>query len=254
MTHRLRVNGTLRSRCGSTVNAKGQPPRTMTGDRTPPEPHVDQQGRLHASHHARRGDGGVDWDERYAEAERMWSGEPNGSLVAEVDGLEPGRALDVGCGEGADAIWLAGLGWRVTAIDVAEVALRRARAADRADVEVEWLRTGLLDAPLPAGSYDLVSAQYPALLRTATQEAERALLAAVAPRGHLVFVHHADVDVDVAKAHGFDPDDYISSGDVSSLLGDDWTIIVDERRPRHLASGAGAGHSHDLVLHARRLR
>jgi SAM-dependent methyltransferase len=185
----------------------------------------------------------------------MWSGEPNGSLVAELAGLEPGRALDVGCGEGADAIWLAGLGWQVTAIDVAEVALRRAgAAADRAAVEVEWLRTGLLDAPLPAGGYDLVSAQYPALLCTATQEAERALLAAVAPRGHLVIVHHADVDIDVAKVHGFDPDDYASSSDVSSLLDDDWTIIVDERRPRHLASGAGAGHSHDLVLHARRLR
>jgi SAM-dependent methyltransferase len=227
----------------------------MTGDHTPPESDVDHLGGVHASHHEQRRQGEVDWDERYAEAEQMWSGEPNGSLVAELAGLEPGRALDVGCGEGADAIWLAGLGWRVTAIDVAEVALRRARAAaDRADLEVEWLHTGLLDAPHPAGGYDLVSAQYPALLRTPTQEAERSLLAAVAPHGHLVIVHHADVDVEVAKAHGFDPDDYVSSTDVSSLLDDDWTIIVDERRPRHVASGAGAGHSHDLVLHARRLR
>jgi hypothetical protein len=96
--------------------------------------------------------------------------------------------------------------------------------------------------------------QYPALLRNATQDAEHSLLAAVAPHGHLVVVHHADVDVEVAKSHGFDPDDYVSSTDVSSLLDDDWTVIVDERRTRHLASGAGAGHSHDLVLHAMRRR
>jgi SAM-dependent methyltransferase len=175
--------------------------------------------------------------------------------VAELAGFAPGRALDVGCGEGADAIWLASLGWQVTAIDVAEVALRRARAAaDRANVEVEWLHAALLEAALPAGGYDLVSVQYPALLHTATQDAEHTLLAAVAPHGHLVVVHHADVDVDVAKSHGFDPDDYVSSTDVSSLLDNDWAVIVDEQRPRHLDSGAGAGHSHDLVLHAMRLR
>jgi len=226
----------------------------MSGDHTSRVLDVDHSGRIHASNHERRGDGDFDWDERYSEAEQIWSGEPNGSLVAEPAGFESGKALDVGCGEGADAIWLASLGWQVTAIDVAEVALRRARAAaGRANVEVEWLHTGLLDAALPAGGYDLVSVQYPALLRTATQVAERSLLAAVAPHGHLVVVHHADVDVEVAKSHGFDPDDYVSSTDVSSLLNDDWTVIVDERRPRHLDSGAGAGHSHDLVLHAMRL-
>ena len=226
----------------------------MSSDHTSPEHDTDDVGRVHAHSHEGRGHGDFDWDERYSEAEQIWSGEPNGSLVAEIAGFEPGRALDVGCGEGADAIWLASLGWKVTAIDVAEVALRRARvAADRAHVEVEWLHTGLLDAALLAGGYDLVSAQYPALLRTATQDAERSLLAAVAPQGHLVVVHHADVDVEVAKSHGFDPDDYVAPADVLSLLDEDWRVIVDERRPRHLATGAGAGHSHDLVLHAVRL-
>jgi SAM-dependent methyltransferase len=227
----------------------------MTDDHASPQPGVDHLGRVHAANHGCRGEGDVDWDEWYSAAEQMWSGEPNGPLVAEVGGLDPGKALDVGCGEGADAIWLASLGWQVTAIDVTEVALRRARAAaERANVEVEWLLTGLLDAALPAGGFDLVSVQYPALLRTATKDAERSLLAAVAPHGHLVVVHHADVDVEVAKAHGFHPDDYVASTDVSSLLDDDWTVVVDERRPRQVASGAGAGHSHDLVLHAMRVR
>ena len=72
----------------------------------------------------------VEWDARYSERDgAMWSGRPNGRLVAEVAQLTPGRALDVGCGEGADAIWLARRGWTVTAIDVSDVAVRRAREA-----------------------------------------------------------------------------------------------------------------------------
>ncbi len=101
--------------------------------------------------------------------------------MTEVAGLQPGRALDVGCGEGADAVWLAGRGWEVTALDVSQVALDRAAAAARAaGVHVRWLLAGLVDAPLPAGAFDLVSVQYPALRRTPGQDAERALLAAVA--------------------------------------------------------------------------
>jgi SAM-dependent methyltransferase len=193
-----------------------------------------------------------DWDERYASAEQIWSGQPNAALVTEVEGLEPGRALDVGCGEGADAVWLVGQGWQVTAIDVSEVALgRAARAAEMVGVHVEWVHAGLLEARLPLHGFDLVSAQYPALLRTPTLEAERALLAAVAPRGHLLVVHHV-VDVEHARSHRFDPADYVSPGDVAALLGEDWQVALDDRRPRHLSSGAGAGHSHDVVLHARR--
>src|SRR3954451_5532102 len=72
----------------------------------------------------------AEWDARYNEREgSTWSGRPNGRLVADVTGLTAGRALDVGCGEGADAIWLARRGWKVTAIDVSEVAIGRARTA-----------------------------------------------------------------------------------------------------------------------------
>jgi SAM-dependent methyltransferase len=227
----------------------------MTAEHTHPESELDAHGRTHGENRHRAGSIDFDWDERYLEADQMWSGEPNGSLVAVVRGLEPGRALDVGCGEGADAIWLSGLGWRVTAIDVSEVALRRAReAAGRADVAVEWLHAGLLEAALPPGGFNLVSAQYPALLRTATHDAERTLLSAVAPHGHLLVVHHADIDVEQARSHGFDPDDYVSPADVASMLDDDWEVVVDERRARNVVSGAGAGHTHDLVLHAQRMR
>src|SRR4051794_30296354 len=82
-----------------------------------------------------------EWDARYGERDgAMWSGRPNGRLVAEVAELTPGSALDVGCGEGADAIWLARGGWTVTAIDVSDVAIGRAReAAERAGATVEWM-------------------------------------------------------------------------------------------------------------------
>ena len=184
----------------------------------------------------------------------MWSGEPNGALVAEVSDLEPGTALDVGCGEGADAIWLAGRGWRVTAIDVSDVALQRAAtAAEQSHVDVEWIHAGLLDAILPSSGFDLVSAQYPALLHTPDRDAERRLVDAVAPLGHLLVVHHADFDVEKAKAHGFDPADYVAPSDVALLLDESWQVTFDERRPRQVHSGAGSGHSHDVVLRADRL-
>ena len=90
----------------------------------------------------RPGHGHADWEERYAGAP-VWSGNPNVALVAEVSDLAPGRALDVGCGEGADAIWLASRRWRVTAIDVATNALGRGRAAAEA---------ALLGAVAPGGT------------------------------------------------------------------------------------------------------
>ena len=197
------------------------------------------------------------WDERYRSAGQVWSGQPNAALVAEVDGLSPGRALDVGCGEGADAVWLARRGWQITALDVSEIALQRAQAAaQQAGVEVEWIHAALLDARLLDRAFDLVSAQYPALLRTPAADAERALLAAVAPEGHLLVVHHVLDDAAVARAkeHGFDPTDYVSPGDVASVLDDRWSVQFDGRRPRQISTGAGAHHADDVVLHAQRLR
>ncbi|MEN3302981.1 MAG: hypothetical protein V7633_5039 [Pseudonocardia sp.] len=198
----------------------------------------------------------ADWDRRYAEREQLWSGQPNGVLVAEVAGLTPGRALDVGCGEGADAVWLANGGWDVTALEVSEVALERAagRVQD-AGVTVRWVHAALEEAGLPPASFDLVSAQYPALLRTPDAAAERALLAAVAPGGMLLFVHHAGMDTQQVHDSGFDPADYVWPSMVAALLNDDWDVQLYEQRPRITPDGgAGAHHAEDLVLRARRLR
>ena len=193
------------------------------------------------------------WDDRYAASEQIWSGSPNGALLAEITDGPPGSALDVGCGEGADAVWLALRGWRVTALDVSEVALGRARkAAHDAGVDIEWLHAGLLDAPIGAERFDLVNAQYPALLRTPGHDAERALLRAVAPGGTLLMVHHTDFDPAHAKEHGFDPADYVAPADVLAALDDNWILQVNETRPRDVRAGGGAHHTHDQVLRARR--
>jgi SAM-dependent methyltransferase len=198
----------------------------------------------------------AEWDELYARlAAQIPDGEPNPTLVTEVRGLQPGRALDIGCGVGSDAIWLASQGWKVTALDVSQVALDRAAArARQAAVQVEWIHARLEDAQLPAGGFDLVNAHYPALRHSPMHDAAKALLATVAPGGTLLVVHHADVDVEKAKSYGFDPADYLSHSDVAALFDEDWDVQIERRRLRERPTGIELQHTHDDVMRARRLR
>jgi SAM-dependent methyltransferase len=174
----------------------------------------------------------AEWDARYAAApERMFSGNVNGTLAVEASMLAPARALDVGCGEGADAIWLAARGWDVTALDVSAKAIERGEAAAQtAGVTVRWIAADFATTPL--GEFDLVTAHYPALEHSPDQAMQRALTAAVAPGGTLLYVGHAPIDREAALARGFDPDDYVLPKDLKAFLGDGWTIEVHEERPR----------------------
>lgn len=197
-----------------------------------------------------------EWDARYASTSQMFSGQPNFALITEMSGIPPGRALDVGCGEGADAVWLASQGWKVTALDVSQVALERAALrAQQAATQVQWVHAGLADAALPPAGFELVSAHYPALPSSVDNVAEQALLQAVAPGGLLLMVYHAGFDGEEARARGINPADYVLPIDVvTALLGGNWQVCIDTRRSREVAyGGADNGHTHDVVLRARRL-
>ncbi|MBY8879775.1 SAM-dependent methyltransferase [Actinacidiphila acidipaludis] len=134
------------------------------------------------------------WDTRYG-TERMWSGRPNAALVREAAELAPGTVLDLGCGEGGDAIWLAKQGWHVVAVDVSQVALDRgAEHAAEAGVpagRIEWQRHNLADA-FPAGTYDLVSTHFlHSPIEIPRERILRSAADAVAPGGVLLVVGHA---------------------------------------------------------------
>lgn len=205
----------------------------------------------------------MEWDERYTSlADRIPDGRPSAVLIEVAGSLAPGTALDVGCGVGADANWLATQGWTTTALDVSQVALDRAAQRSRTSgVDVNWICGRLEDLTPPPGGFDLVAAHYPALRHASGDTAQRALLAAVAPGGTLLVVHHADIDVATAKAHGFDPADFVGHDDLTEFLaavnasdasGDEWDVTVQRRRPRDVPAGIDGQHTHDDVLRARR--
>lgn len=201
----------------------------------------------------------VDWEHRYG-GEQMWSGNPNGSLVAEATAMQPARALDVGAGEGGDAIWLAEQGWQVTANDISARALGRIEAeAARRGLALETLRADL-NALDPFGSrcFELVCAQYASVPRTRDGRGIANLLSAVAPGGSLVVVSHdlepmrAPVDT-TRHSRAFDPDAYVRVQDVVAAIdgSPEWTIEAHERRPRP-AGAVSTHHVDDVVLRARR--
>jgi len=195
-----------------------------------------------------------EWDTRYdTEDHPLWSGRANGVLVAEVASGAPGRALDVGCGEGADAIWLATCGWQVTGVDVSQIALDRAAAAAAlAGVDVQWICADISAAPVDASRYELESLHYPALKRSPDDHAVQSLLNAVAPGGTILVVGHAPLDPDYARAHGFDLADYVQVAEVTAALGDGWHVEVDETRLRVDPVQEGSPYTHDAVLRAHR--
>ena len=199
----------------------------------------------------------ADWDHRYS-GESIWSGNPNGSLVVEAAGLPTGRALDVGAGEGGDAIWLAERGWDVTASDISSRALQRIRAeAGRRGLAVTCeLADANAGEPFEPGGFDLVCAAYASIPRTPDLRGVHNILDAVAPGGTLVVLSH-DLDAmrDPEHQHRpFDPDAYLHADDFAAVLeaAPGWTIEVDDKRARPSGSASAAHHSEDRVLRARR--
>jgi SAM-dependent methyltransferase len=198
------------------------------------------------------------WDERYRSAGRVWSGKPNPQLVAEVAGLAPGRAFDVGCGEGADAVWLARAGWTVVAADISGVALERAASHARdagPDVaaRIEWRQADLLAQPPESGRYDLVTAQFIQLPLERRTALFTALAAAVRDGGMLLVVGHHPSDLDAGVPRPPMPELFYGPEEIAGLLDGSWTVRSCEARPRPATTPDGAEVTvHDTVLAAMR--
>jgi SAM-dependent methyltransferase len=136
------------------------------------------------------------WEQHYSSREQVWSGRPNPVLSRLVEPIAPGHALDLGCGEGADAVWLAGRGWTVTAVDVSATALERARklAADTGVEDRVHFERHDLTQTWPAGTFDLVSAQFlQSPLNFPRARVLRAAAHALAPGGLLLVVDHGSL-------------------------------------------------------------
>jgi SAM-dependent methyltransferase len=199
------------------------------------------------------------WDELYRQQSQIWSGRPNGHLVAETENLRPGRALDVGCGEGADAEWLALRGWDVLAIDISEVALSRARArAARLDAHVAaritWRQVDLLSRPQLPTDFALVSIQFMHLPEPERSRVFGQLAALVAPGGSLLVVAHDPSDLHTDVGRPAEPEIFYTAQQVADSLGDSWDVVACESRPRVTRTEDGAAHAiKDAVLHAVRV-
>lgn len=221
------------------------------------------------------GGGGIDpaaaWDERYRTKARLWSGKPNPQLVREAGGLRPGKALELGCGEGADAIWLAQQGWSVTAVDVSAVALERAHSHELAELARESVRASNGDiasritwqlADLtqwqPGTSYDLVTSQFLHSQELDWRIPLRTAASAVKPGGTLLVVgHHPHRLPPWSNDHHQHLDMFYTGDDVVrelKLNGPGWQIEVLTSRERPVTGPEGQEATiADVVLRATRL-
>lgn len=194
-----------------------------------------------------------DWNERYARAGLLWTAEPNRLFAAEVGSLLPGRALDLACGEGRNAVWLAERGWEATGVDFSDVALEKARGLAAArSVDVEWVHADVLAYEPEPAAYDLVAVVYLQLPHDELARALRRAKDALAPGGTIVVLGHDTRNL--LEGHGgpkdesvlFTPDEVVAALD---------GLVVERaetvRRPVAL-EGAAEAVALDALVRARR--
>lgn len=192
------------------------------------------------------------WDARYAATDLVWSAEPNQLLVAETDDLPAGRALDVGCGEGRNALWLASKGWEVVGVDFSSVGLDKARRiAERRGLAVDWVAADVTTYQPERGAFDLVLLAYLHLPSPQIQAVLAAAASALAPGGVLLVIGH-DI-TNLTDGHGGPQDASVLYGPddvVATLEG----LVIDnaERVRRPVTTERGTVDAIDVLVRAHR--
>jgi SAM-dependent methyltransferase len=196
------------------------------------------------------------WDERYSAAEFVWSTQPNRFLAPEVEGLSPGRALDLACGEGRNAVWLATRGWHAVGVDFSAVGLEKgARLAAANEVTVEWICADVTSwrAPTP---FDLVIAFYLQLTEPRRRAALESAARALAPGGTLLFVAHDLANLTDGIGGPRDPEVLVTPaavrGDLERSGVADLVVERAERVERPVATGSGTATAIDCLVRASR--
>lgn len=188
---------------------------------------------------------GSQWWEQHYQQNASGRGQPNSHLVAELTGLPPGSALDAGCGNGADAVWLARQGWEVTAVDISPTAVSRAESLAEHQERISWVVADMT-AWKPPRQYDLVISQYVHPDMPFGEFVAR-LAEAVAPNGTLFVVGHDHADRHSA-AHAPEKASIGIDAVTASLSTDGWDVDVAEARTRRVEQHV----FEDVVIRAHR--
>ena len=194
------------------------------------------------------------WDRRYEGRELVWTAEPNRFLVAEAETLAPGRAIDLACGEGRNAVWLAERGWQAVGADFSEVGLQKARElANRRGVNVEWVAADLLEYRPDPRAFDLVLVFYLQVPAAERLPILQAAAEAVAPGGTFLLVAHDSTNLEHGHGGPQDPAVLYTADDVvDDIDGPDCSIERAERVERPVHTPDGERIALDALVRARR--
>ena len=179
-----------------------------------------------------------DWDERYAASELVWSARPNQFVERELDGLRPGRAVDVAAGEGRNALWLAERGWEVTAVDFSLTGLDKGRELQTRhprgrDLHIDWVHADVLEHDLGHGAFDLALLAYLQLPPEQRGEAVRRTFLSLTEGGTFFLVAHDSTNLTEGTGGPQDPEVLFTAEDVlADLDGERFEVLVADRVAR----------------------
>ena len=189
------------------------------------------------------------WDERYRDKGLLWTVEPNQFLVEAVDGLEPGKALDLAAGEGRNAVWLAQQGWQVEAVDWSDVALDKGRAlARQAGVTVWFTREDLRQWWPPVEAYDLVVIVYLQIESMERHGVWRGAAGAVGAGGRLVVVGHDSDNLERGHGGPQHADVLYSTGEIVGVVGEHLQVTRAEQVIRSVETDDGVREAIDNIV------